>query len=91
MEPLAQAVQNIIKEQESIIGPIAVQQAKEVSGLQIGSGGEIAITGNKKEVLTLLIQQYEKIFGPASVQVCKDAIEPVIDKIPPEQIPDILR
>ncbi len=91
MDPAAQAVSRIIKEQQAIIGPVALDQAKKVSGLSVTSVDDVQISGNKKEVLGNLVNQYAKLFGKASVEVCKEAIEPISDKIPSSDLPDILK
>lgn len=91
MSPYAQAVSRIIKEQQAIIGPLALDQAKKVEGLQISSADDIKVTGNGKEVLNKLVNQYAKIFGQASIQVCKEAIAPLKDKLTSTDIPDILK
>ena len=91
MDPFAQGISRIIKEQEAIIGPIALDQAKKVSGLEIAGTDDIKITGNKKEVLTNLVNQYAKLFGRASIEVCKEAFLSVSDKINPTEVPDILK
>ncbi len=90
MDPYVQAISQIIKEQQSIIGPIAVDQANKVTGLSVG-GDEVKLTGDKKEVLNNLVNQYAKLFGRASVEVCKEAFQSFSDKIPADQIPDILK
>ncbi len=89
MDPVAQAVKNIIKEQQTIMGPIALEQAKKVTGLKFATD-DVEVTGDHKTVLTNLINQYAKIFGQASVQVCKDAFEQYQDKIPAKDIPEVL-
>ena len=90
MDPYVEAISRIIKEQQSIIGPVALDQAKKVAGLEVG-GTDVKITGNKKAVLEGLVNQYAKLFGKASVEVCKEAFEPFSDKIPVTDIPDILK
>lgn len=90
MDAFTAAINNIIKEQQSIIGPIALDQAKKVSGLEV-NGTDIKIAGNKKEVLGNLVDQYEKLFGQASVEVCKEAFSSFADKIPVTDVPDILK
>ena len=90
MDAYAQAVSNIIKEQQAVIGPVALEQAKKVSGLEV-NGSDVKITGNKKEVLNNLINQYSKLFGKASIEVCKEGFEPFSDKIPASDVPDILK
>jgi hypothetical protein len=89
MDPVAQAVKNIIKEQQTIMGPIALEQAKKVTGLKFASD-DVEVTGDHKTVLNNLISQYAKIFGQASVQVCREAFEQYLDKIPANEVPDIL-
>lgn len=91
MDPVAQAASKIIKEQEAIIGPVALEQAKKVSGMTITNLEDIKITGNKKQALESLVKQFEKLFGQASIQVCKDAFESFADKIPQTDVPDILK
>lgn len=91
MDSYAQGISQIIKEQQAIIGPIALDQAKKVSGLQITGFDDVKIVGNKKEVLSGLVNQYAKLFGRASIEVCKEAFEPFSDKIPSQDVPDILK
>lgn len=91
MDPAAQAASKIIKEQQAIIGPVALAQAKKVTGFSISSADDVKITGNKKEALGNLVKQFEKLFGKASIQVCKEAFSPYADKIAPTDIPDILK
>ena len=91
MDPVAQAASKIIKEQQAIIGPVALDQAKKVSGMTITNLDDIKITGNKKQALESLVKQFEKLFGQASIQVCKDAFEGFADKIPASEVPDILK
>lgn len=90
MDPFVQAVSNIIKEQQLIIGPVALDQAKKVTGLKV-ENNNVKIEGNKKEVLNNLVKQYAALFGQASVEVCKEAFQPYSEKIPTNDIPDILR
>lgn len=91
MDPYVEAVSRIIKEQQSIIGPIALDQAKKVVGLQVSGADDVKITGNKKEVLSNLVDQYAKLFGGASIEVCKEAFASVSDKIASTDTPDILK
>lgn len=91
MDPYVQAIRRIIKEQQSIIGPIAVDQAKKVSGLQVSSADDVKIIGNKKQVLGSLVDTYAQIFGKASIAVCKEAFASLADKIPTGEVPDVLK
>ena len=91
MDPIAQVISNIIKEQQAIIGPIALDQARKVSGLEVNGIDDIKIAGDKKEVLNNLVNQYSKLFGQASIEVCKEAVSPFIDKISQSELPPILQ
>lgn len=86
----SQAVEKIVHEQESIIGPLALEQAKKITGLSF-SNGSAAVTGDKSHVLEMLVKQYEQIFGKASVEVCKDAIQPFLSQFPANEVPSLLR
>ena len=91
MDVFGKIVEKIIKEQEQIIGPVALEQARKVSGLSIDwDKHEVNVTGNKKNVLESLVQQYEYLFGRASVEVCKDAVKHIISEAPKDQIPQVL-
>ena len=91
MDIYALLAARIIKEQQIIIGPLALAQAQKVNGLSAPNADDIKIQGNGKEVLENLVEQYEKFFGQTSVEVCKQAIEPMADKLSPNQLPDILK
>lgn len=87
-----QLVNLIIKEQQSILGPIAIEQARQVSGLQVDDKGNSQIEGNEKKILSDLVVQYSNLFGSASIQVCKEAINPLLsnsERLP--EIPDVLK
>ncbi len=90
MDPITQIVKSIIKEQQTIIGPLALEQAKKVQGITFKSTDDIVVSGDHKTVLNNLVSQYAKIFGEASVQVCRDAFEQFQGKIPPQEVPEIL-
>lgn len=87
-----QFASNIIKEQETIMGPVAWEQASKVSGLRIDiQTHAVSIEGNSKEVLEKLVAQYERLFGPASREVCRDAVRPLLGQVSPDEVPAVLR
>lgn len=91
MDIFAQIANKIIKEQETIIGPIAFEQASKVDGLKLDEQShEAKITGDKKKILENLVKQYEKLFGRTSIEVCRDAVRNIISKAPKEQVPQLL-
>lgn len=79
----------IIKRQEDIIGSLAWIEAKKVDGI-IVENQEVVIKGNGKLVIENLVKQYEKLFGQVSIEVCKDAARPLLQKINKEDVPAIL-
>ena len=92
MDIFAQIARKIIEEQETIIGPVALEQARKVRGLTLEwEKHEVRIEGNQKEILEDLVEQYEYLFGRASVEVCKDAARGILPKVPREQVPSLLQ
>jgi hypothetical protein len=90
MELTNHMAEKIIQEQESIIGPIALEQARKVEGLEVVSDDNVKIIGNAKDVLAKLVDQYANLFGQASVEVCREAVRGLIAQVPKDQIPQIL-
>jgi len=92
MNIFAQLAEKIIQEQEGIIGPIALEQAQKVSGLSLDwSKHEVAMKGDETDILEKLIENYEHLFGRASVEVCRDAVKALLPQIPPEKRPRLLQ
>ncbi len=91
MDIYAQIINRIIREQESVIGPIALVQAQKVAGISAQSDENVKVAGNGKEILEHLVAQYQKFFGKASIEVCKEALDPIRDKLTSTEIPDILK
>lgn len=84
----AKIAEKIIRAQESVIGPLALEQAKKVNGLTLDwSKHEVSIEGNKTGVLDNLVKQYEHLFGLASIQVCRDAAKDLLSDLPKDQLP----
>jgi len=92
MDIFAQITEKIIKEQESVIGPIALEQAQKVKGLKVDlKNHDISFEGNKTDIVENLIEQYKKLFGQASVEMCKDAVKGIITQVPSSQVPPLLK
>jgi hypothetical protein len=90
MDAYEQAAEKIIKEQENIVGPLALEQAKKASGLEVDDH-IVKFTGDRLKALDSLVEQYKQLFGQTSVEVCKDAAQSFFTKLPPNQIPSLLR
>ncbi len=91
MDIYAQIAEKIIKEQETIIGPVALEQARKVPGLTIdGDVNAINFNGDKKEIIENLVKKYEELFGRTSIEVCKEAIRSIITPASRDQLPQLL-
>ena len=86
-------VNSIVSHQKSIIGPLAIEQAKKVSGIkESGSHLEVTTSENKaKELLSELVSRYAELFGRASVEACKDAVKELKPSVKAEELPEVLR
>lgn len=82
----------IIREQELIIGPVAWDEAKKVRGLVVDRNtNTVSFSEEKKDVVNRLVAQYERLFGKASHEVCKDAVHDLIAQMSPEEVPSSLK
>lgn len=79
----------IIKKQELVIGPLAWTEASKVSGIVIKDHG-ISIKGDGKKILERLVNQYAALFGPASIEACKDAVRKLIAGVDKNELPRLL-
>jgi hypothetical protein len=91
MDVYSEIAQRIIKQQETIIGPVAVEQAEQISNLSVDwKNHKVAVKGDGAKVIDELVKQYKKLFGQISVEVCKEAAEPLISKLQAGQLPKTL-
>lgn len=82
----------IIKEQELVIGPLAWDEARKVTGLTVDQiHDSVSFSGDSKDVINRLVAQYERLFGKASHEVCRDAVQDIIKELKPEEIPSSLK
>ena len=92
MDIFALLAAKIIEEQETIIGPIALEQARKVQGLKVDwQQHKVSFEGNKTQILENLVDQYKALFGQASVEVCKEAVNRYRTQLPEDQLPQALR
>jgi nitric oxide reductase large subunit len=91
MEIYSEIAKRIIKQQENIIGPVAVEQAEQVPNLKVDwEKHEVAVSGDGAKVIDALVEQYKQLFGNISVEVCKEAAGPLISKLPEGHLPKTL-
>lgn len=87
----SQVAEKIIEEQEGIIGPVAIEQARKVPGLKLDwANHQVSLEGDEKTILEQLVDQYKELFGQTSVEVCKQAVRGLLTNIPQNQIPSVL-
>lgn len=87
-----QIAEKIIEQQESIIGPVAIQQAKLVKELKIDwPQHDVDISGNPQTAIDELVQQYKELFGQIAVETCKEAVTRYLEQLPAEQRPASLK
>jgi len=82
----------IIKEQETIIGPLAWEQVKSIPGLKIidKKSGDVEMEGDEKKIIDQLVAKYDRLFGRASHEVSREAVSALIADLAPDQIPTSL-
>lgn len=91
MDVYAKIIERIIKQQESIIGPVAIEQAEQVHNLKVDwAKKDITVSGDGAKVIDELVDQYKDLFGKISVEVCKEAAQPFINQIPAGKLPKAL-
>lgn len=89
-DPLAILVIKIIKTQEGIIGPLAIEQAQKIPGLQLDwNNQKVEFKADKKSVLEALVKKYETIFGRTSLEVCREVYHSISAQIPKDQVPSL--
>lgn len=82
----------IIQEQELIIGPIAWDEAKKVQGMTVlYEKREVTLQQDESGVVDRLVAQYERLFGRASREVCKEAVRDIISEVPQDKVPTALK
>jgi hypothetical protein len=87
-----EVAENIIRHQESIIGPIAVERATNVNGLKLDwTSKKLDFVGDPKSIIAELVDQYKTLFGQISVEVCKEAAAPFISGLSQDDIPAVLQ
>jgi len=92
MDVYAQIVLNIIRHQEAIIGPIAVEQAEQIPNLHLEwSKKEVSIDSDPVIVIDNLVSAYRQLFGQISVEVSKEAAASLLTQLQPAQLPQTLR
>lgn len=80
----------IISEQKIIVGPLAIELARQVDGIDV-QGSTITITKDGRSTLRNLIGVYSQLFGRTSVEVCKDVIAHENPHLKPQELEQLLQ
>ncbi len=92
MDVYAQIATSIIKSQEAIIGPVAIEQAQRVPHIKVDwEKQQVTITGDEAQALDVLVNVYRELFGQVSVEVSKQAASSLLGKLPASQLPEALK
>ncbi len=93
MDIYEQIASKIIAGQEAIIGPVAIEQAKQVHNLDIDwKKHEVEVGGgNKSQVIEELIEKYKELFGQISVEVSRQAVSSLMAQLPADRLPASLK
>lgn len=87
-----QIAEKIIEQQEAIIGPVAIEQAKRVKELKIDwPKHDVDITGSPQNAIDELVAQYKELFGQIAVETCKEAVARYLTQLPADQQPKSLK
>jgi hypothetical protein len=79
----SQIIIRIIKGQEAIIGPVAIEQANRVPDLKIDwENQHVTISGDKVKVIETLIKVYRELFGQISVEVSRESVANLLTQLP---------
>jgi len=92
MDVYAQICESIIRHQEAIIGPVAIEQAEQVPDLQVDwANHKVTVGGDPVTVIDALVQAYKNLFGQISVEVSKEAAGSLLAQLHPDHLPQTLR
>ena len=87
-----QIAEKIIEQQESIIGPVAVERAKLVAELDIDwARHTVGVGGNPQDTINKLVEQYKELFGQIAVESCRQAVSQYMSQLTVEQQPNSLK
>ncbi|HUD07077.1 MAG TPA: hypothetical protein VMR34_04270 [Candidatus Saccharimonadales bacterium] len=87
-----QIAEKIIEQQEAIIGPIAVEQAKKVPAIKLDWAQHgVDINGDPQKAIDDLIQQFKELFGQIAVETCREAVSKILPLLPSDKVPASLK
>ncbi len=76
-------IEQVIAEQQHIIGPVAVQHAQKVDGMDVDDDGQVtAIERDGETLLKELLFSYKAVVGEQAVEVVKRKVRNSLDTVP---------
>ncbi|MBI3274063.1 MAG: hypothetical protein HYZ69_02870, partial [Candidatus Colwellbacteria bacterium] len=92
-QQLDQVATLIVQGQATIMGPLAWNEAEQVSGIAVDveQNKVYLVESDSRVVLENLAARYERLFGQASREVNRDSVRKMISQVPAEEIPDGLK
>lgn len=89
MVSLEVIAEKIIREQELVIGPLAWREASKVDGINVDAlNTSVRISApDQKQAIDGLVARYERLFGRASHEVCKDAVATLVATMQRSDVP----
>lgn len=91
MDVYSEMAVKIIAQQESVIGPVAIEQASKVSGIKVDwAKKQVMISGDEAAAIDKLVGKYKELFGQISVEVCKEAASKLTAKLGNQPVPKSL-
>lgn len=92
MDVYAQIIESIIRHQEAIIGPVAIEQAEHIPGLLLyWPQHQVTINGDPVIVIDSLVRAYKNLFGQISVEVSKEAAGSLLGRLEANALPQTLK
>ncbi|HSW85509.1 MAG TPA: hypothetical protein VLF79_02770 [Candidatus Saccharimonadales bacterium] len=92
MDIYAQIVVKIIKSQEAIIGPVAIEQAQRIPHIKLDWPHEkVSIDGDEAKAVDALVDVYKELFGQISVEVSKEAASGLLGQLKSAELPEALK
>jgi hypothetical protein len=77
----------IIKQMETIVGPVAKTQANKVEGMKVNH--DITIKGNPQKAIKGLLDKYRSLMGPVAITIARKAVENARSKDQGRGLPEI--
>ena len=92
MEKYTQAIEKIVIAQKQVIGPVAIQLAANVDGLEVDVNSEaVTLSGDPKQTMELLINAFASIFGEASIRLSVEEVVKANLGFSSEELPSMFR